>query len=197
MTQLGLAMKSQAWADAGERGLTPTQGQILALLKARGDTPLRVSQVAELLAISAPTASDSVRTLVKKGLIKKTRASADARAVALELTSEGRQEATRAASWPDFMLCAIRSLSENEQEELLLSVIKMLCVLAERGRIARQRTCICCRHFRPGFREGDARPHHCEALGAALANHQLRVDCQEHAPLEASATRRNLSIFRG
>ena len=197
LSQLGLAMKSQAWADAGERGLTPTQGQILALLKARADTPLRVSQVAELLAISAPTASDSVRALVKKGFIKKTRAHGDARAVALELTAAGRQEATRAAAWPDFLLCAIHSLSDSEQEGFLLALIKMLGVLAERGRIPHQRTCVCCRHFRPNARADEARPHRCELLGRTLLNRQLRVDCSDQVPLDATAMRRNLSVLTG
>ena len=34
LAKIGIALKQQAWAEAGGRGLTPTQGQALALLRA-------------------------------------------------------------------------------------------------------------------------------------------------------------------
>jgi hypothetical protein len=34
LAKVGIALKQQAWAEAGGRGLTPTQGQVLALLRA-------------------------------------------------------------------------------------------------------------------------------------------------------------------
>ena len=34
LAKIGIALKQQAWAEAGGRGLTPTQGQVLALLRA-------------------------------------------------------------------------------------------------------------------------------------------------------------------
>src|SRR5690606_41407258 len=90
-------MRNRAWAFAGERGLTPTQGQVLVLLRTRG-VPLRLGQVAEELAISAPTASDSARALVDKAFVSKTRARDDARAGARELTPTRQQEAELARS---------------------------------------------------------------------------------------------------
>ena len=33
LAKVGIALKQQAWAEAGGRGLTPTQGQVLALLR--------------------------------------------------------------------------------------------------------------------------------------------------------------------
>lgn len=193
--QLGVAMKSQAWADACERGLTPTQGQILALLRSRAESGLRLSQVAESLGVSPPTASDSVRALVKKGLVQKARAAGDARAIALELTRQGRSEAEGVASWPDFLLGAIDTLSEPEQEAFLVALIKTLGVLIERGRVPRQRMCITCRHFNAAVHADGRPPHHCARLDAPLATRHLRLDCAEHTAVEPAQARRNLAVF--
>jgi DNA-binding MarR family transcriptional regulator len=73
LEKIGLALKSQSWQDAGQQGLTPTQGQILALLIDKGNTGIRLSEVAKHLAVTAATASDAVTSLVDKGLVQKTR----------------------------------------------------------------------------------------------------------------------------
>jgi DNA-binding MarR family transcriptional regulator len=197
LSQLGLAMKSQAWADACERGLTPTQGQILALLRSRAESGLRLSQVAASLGISPPTASDSVRALVKKGLVQKERAVGDARAIALELTRLGRAEAECTASWPDFMLCAIDTLSESEQEAFLVALIKMIGALLERGRVPHQRMCVTCQYFQAEEHEDPQRPHHCALNDAPLGIRHLRLDCGEHVPGDPEQVRRNLAVFAG
>jgi DNA-binding MarR family transcriptional regulator len=182
LNKLGLAMKSRAWAGAGARGLTPTQGQIL-------------TQVAEELGISAPTASDSVRALVDKGLVRKARSKDDARAVALELTTAGKTEAECAASFSDFLLAAIDVLSPAEQEVFLVALIKMLGVLVERGQIPTQRMCLSCRHFRPNEHPDREPPHHCALVDAPLGRRYLRLDCPEYAPAREEVVRRSLRVF--
>jgi DNA-binding MarR family transcriptional regulator len=195
--QVGLAMKSQAWADACQRGLTPTQGQILTLLRSRAESGLRLSQVAESLGISPPTASDSVRALVRKGLVQKARAAGDARAIALELTRLGRTEAECTASWPDFLLCAIDTLSESEQEALFVGLIKIIGALVDRGSVPHQRMCLTCRYFHADAQPGRRPPHHCALLDAPLGTRQLRLDCAEHVSAAPEQARRNLATFAG
>jgi len=195
LNKLGLALKSQAWAGAGERKLTPTQGQILTLLRARGDRALRLTQVAEELAISPPTASDSVRALVDKGLVRKARAKDDARAVALELTVAGQAEALQAAAWPDFLLTAVGVLTPHEQEMFLTSLIKMIGALVERSQIPMQRMCVVCRHFQPNVHDDRQAPHHCTFVDASLGTPQLRLDCSEHVAADVDVRRHNLIAF--
>lgn len=195
LNKLAMAMKSHAWAGAGERRLTPTQGQILALLRARGVPALRLTQVAEQLAISAPTASDSVRALVDKGLVRKTRAADDARAVALELTETGLTEAERAAAWPDFMLVAIGALTPAEQEAFLAGLIKVIGALVERGEIPMQRTCVLCHHFNVNSQGGDEPSHHCTIRDEPIATGRIRMDCAQHQPASSEARRTNLAQF--
>jgi DNA-binding MarR family transcriptional regulator len=195
LNKLGLAIKSQAWLGAGQRGITPTQGQILVLLRSRGRLLLRLTEVAELLAISPPTASDSVRALVRKGLVKKTRAAHDARAVALELTPEGCDEAQRAASWPDFLLRAIHTLTEPEQEAFLVALIKMIGALIEDGQIPMQRMCVVCRHFQANREPNRDPPHHCTLVDAPLGRRHLRLDCPDHEVASEDVYRGNLLQF--
>jgi DNA-binding MarR family transcriptional regulator len=195
--QLGLAMKSQAWADACQRGLTPTQAQILSLLRARADSGLRLSQVAASLGISPPTASDSVRALVKKGLVQKARATGDARAIALELTRQGRTEMECTASSPEFLNCAIDTLSDAEQEAFLVGLIKIIGALVERGNVPHQRMCATCRYFQANAHPERRPPHHCALIDAPLAARHLRVDCADHVAAGSEQARRNLAVLAG
>ncbi|HEX3196534.1 MAG TPA: helix-turn-helix domain-containing protein, partial [Propionibacteriaceae bacterium] len=80
LAKIGIALKQQAWAEAGGRGLTPTQGQVLALLRANPNG-LRLRALAEQLGVSAATTSDSVAALHRKGLVAKEGTASDGRAV--------------------------------------------------------------------------------------------------------------------
>lgn len=186
LAKIGLALRSQAWQEAAGRGLTPTQGQVLALLL--GSTgPLRLSQLAEGLGVTAATASDAVQALVAKGLVRKERSREDARALAVSLTSAGREEAARAASWPDFLLSAIDELSAAEKEVFLEGLIKMIRALQERGQIPVARMCVTCRFFRPNAHPDPDRPHHCAFVNAPFGGRSLRIDCPDHQSAETGA----------
>jgi DNA-binding MarR family transcriptional regulator len=182
--QLALVLRNSAWREAAPRGLTPTQMQILAVLTTHTDA-VRLSTVAEGLAVSLPTASDAVASLVAKGLVKKVRAADDARAVALTLTSAGRHAAAEQTRTPPFVQAAVESLSLSEQGELMRAVSKMIRTLQERGDIAPARSCVSCQFFRPWAHPGNAaQPHHCGFVDAAFGDRALRIDCEDyqHAP---------------
>jgi len=113
LAKIGMAIKSQAWRSAGSARLTPTQGQAVTLLRARGE--MRLDALAAELGVTAPTASDAVGALVRKGLVLRARSAADGRAVALSLTPEGTVLADAGADWPDFLARAIDVLDPGEQ----------------------------------------------------------------------------------
>src|SRR4029450_2617964 len=114
LAKVGIALKQQAWAEAGGRGLTPTQGQVLALLRAnpRG---LRLGALADQLGVTSATTSDSVAALHRKGLIAKEPTAGDGRGVVVVLTPTGSREAAAAAALPAFLLEAGGELSTPEQ----------------------------------------------------------------------------------
>ena len=180
LSKISTALKSQSWQSAESQGLTPTQGQILALLQANPEKGVRLSVVAKGLATSAATASDAVSSLVKKGLVSREQAADDRRAIALRLTSEGQQQAERAASWPDFLLSAVEELSDEEQTVFFRGLTKIIRKLQEQDKIPVSRMCVTCHYFQANVYEEGNRPHHCQLVDAPFGDRDLRLDCPEH-----------------
>lgn len=183
LAKIGMVLKSQAWQDAGMQGLTPTQGQILAILNAK-KSEMRLSEVAHELGVTPATASDAVAVLIEKGLTLKSRAVDDARAIAITLTLKGEQEAGRVANWSDFMLSAIDELTPLEQEIFLQGLIKIIGKLQEDGYISLTRMCLTCAYFHPNQYSDGAHPHHCGFVDAPFGNRDLRIDCPDQIPVE-------------
>jgi len=67
--KIGL-LKSQSWQDAGQQGLTPTQGQILALLIDKGNAGCVCQRWQNILRSRLPPPV-MVTSLVDKGLVQK------------------------------------------------------------------------------------------------------------------------------
>jgi len=110
-----LGSAESQWQDAGQQGLTPTQEKSTNLLLIDKGNAGIGQKVAKHLAVTAATASDAVTSLVDKGLVQKTRSPQDGRAIAITLTTQGRQTATQTASWSDFLLNTVNELSEERQ----------------------------------------------------------------------------------
>lgn len=180
LSKISLALKTQAWKGASQQGLTPTQGQILALLAQKGER--RLGEVAFLLGITPATASDAVKVLTAKGLVAKGKGPGDARSVSLSLTPQGLAEAERTALWPDFLLAAVESLEPEEQRVFLRGLVKMIAALQEQGYIAPARMCVTCTFFRPNLHPDPARPHHCAFVDAPFGEGELRLECADHQP---------------
>lgn len=182
LSRIALVLRHRGWVDATELGITPTQGQILALLASRPQEPLGVSRIATELALTKPTVSDSISTLVRKGLVEKVRSSSDRRAVELRLTLRGGQLAEGTSAWPDFLRSATLALSEEERAVFLRALVKMLRALQGQGHIPVTRMCVNCRFFNP-FAYADSRqPHHCGFLNAPIGDLLLQVDCGDFDP---------------
>lgn len=205
--KLALVLRHQAWQASGQRGLTPTQSQVLVLIAALGPG-VQVSAVAQHLSVTKGTASEAVSALVRKNLLSKQADPADGRVVRLVLTRSGRSEAQRSAQWPEIVVQAVKALPNAEQGGLLRGLIGLISNLQEQGAIPTSRMCAECRFFQPNRYSGRDKPHHCSFLGAAIGNAELRTDCAEMEPaavdarpllVEAlfSGTQFNPSIFTG
>jgi DNA-binding MarR family transcriptional regulator len=195
LAKIGIALKQQAWAEAGGRGLNPTQGQVLALLRAHPGG-LRLGALAEQLGVTAATTSDSVTSLQRKGLVAKEPSAGDGRGVVVALTPTGDLEAAAAAAWPDFLLEAVGELSTDEQATFLRALVAMIRTLQEKGRIPVARMCVSCRFFRPYQHDDPARPHHCAFVDAPFGDGELRLDCPDHRTAPRDQADRNWEAFR-
>jgi len=174
LNRIGLAMRSAAWEDAVESGLTPTQSQILAFIAGRTGQNPRSGDAADALGITPQTASVAIAALVSKGLVAKVPDSSDRRASSLKLTGQGEVAARVATQWPDFLLNAVRELDVAEQKSFLRILTKLLRRLQSDGRITPQRLCVTCLHFEPG------EVHRCGYFNATLSELDLRLDCAQH-----------------
>jgi DNA-binding MarR family transcriptional regulator len=195
LAKVGIALKQQAWAEAGGRGLTPTQGQALALLRANPEG-LRLGSLAGQLGVTAATTSDSVAALARKGLVSKAPMAGDGRAVLVRLTPAGVREAAAAAAWPDFLLEAVDELSADEQAAFLRALVTMIRTLQTRGRIPVARMCVSCRFFQPYRHQHPTTPHHCAFVDAPFGDGELRLDCPDHLSAPAALAARNWEAFR-
>lgn len=179
LSKISLALKHQSWQDSNQHGLSPTQTQILALLNAKGHEGMRLSEVAKGLAVTTATASDAVRVLQLKGLVKKGRSPQDGRAIAITLTPQGGRVAEATSCWPDLLLDAVSELSEVEQAVFLRGLIKMIRKLQDTGQIPIGKMCVTCRFFQPNRYPGSDRPHHCDLVDAPFGDRNLRLDCPD------------------
>ena len=186
--KIGLAMKQRAWQQANEEGLSPTQGQILAVLAVREG--LTGTELSQRLGLTLPTISDSVRALVEKNLVIKAADPRHPRSSLLTPTKAGAALGARARSWPEFMADAIAGLAPDEQRAFFSGIVKMILTLQAQGLVPITGMCVTCTHFRPHMYPGAA-PHHCTFVDAPLSSEQLRLDCPEHVPA-AEAMRRQL-----
>ena len=178
LARIGTFIRAEQWRHSDVSGLTPTQAQILIHLAQRG--PARVTAVADEIAVTQPTASDSVTALVRKGLIEKRPDPEDARAVRLHPTPKGRRAADALTLWPDALLAAADTLAPDEQAAFLKGLTKMIRRLQSDGAIPVQRMCATCRHFRPNVHADRTKPHHCAFVDAAFGDAALRLDCGDH-----------------
>jgi DNA-binding MarR family transcriptional regulator len=184
LNKVGLVLKSQAWQDAETTGLTPTQGQILTFLDSNRSQGIRLSAVADALGITSATASDAIAVLIQKQLVIKEKAIDDARAIAIKLTSAGKQRARQVAGWSDFMLSAIDELSPLEREVFLKGLMKIIHRLQADGYISVARMCVNCQYFQPDRYPNSHDPHHCGFMDAPFGDRDLKLDCPDLIPLD-------------
>jgi DNA-binding MarR family transcriptional regulator len=129
LIKIGLAVKSRTRREAGAHRISPTQGQILAFLQSRHGRPTTLSAIAREMALTSATASEAVRALEKKGLVRKVRGAIDARSVFITLSAKGRRKAAQTAAWSDFLTVAVETLTPAEREAILRTLTKVVQAL--------------------------------------------------------------------
>lgn len=194
LSRLNVAMRAENWHTLSEDGLNPTQGQVLLLLEHRS-VPLRLSEIAAELAVTAPTVSDSVSSLVEKGLVKKRRAADDQRALAVTLTAQGKKLVRRLDNSNDAVVSAITHLNPTDQTQLYRTLLQILRELQQLGRIPVARMCVTCRYFRPNHHDDPTRPHHCALVDAAFGDQTIRSDCPDHEEADVTLAEQNWKTF--
>ncbi|MFY4729215.1 MarR family winged helix-turn-helix transcriptional regulator, partial [Nitrospira sp. BLG_2] len=167
-------------------GIGPLQIQVLTFLRSRPNQSATVSTIARELSVKLPTASEVIRTLEQKRLVRRRRREIDNRVVTVHLTSLGAKAGHVENRWPEILASATENLSVQEQVVLLTALVKLIRALQLQGEIPVARMCISCEHFRQhAYAESD-QPHHCNFYNTAFGDQAFRLDCPEYveAPAE-------------
>ncbi len=184
--KLAVFWRASQWQATAERGLNPTQGEVLQRISRR---PARLGELATMLGISQASLSDTVSSLEVRGLAERKPDPDDGRVRRIKVTADGCRLAAELPKAPAALARALQDLRETERGVLARSLLRIIRALQEQEAIPVQRMCVTCRHFRP-YAHGDAaRPHHCEFVNAAFGDAGLRLDCDDHeaAPAEEAA----------
>ena len=195
LSKIGLAMKSRPWRRQGRQGVGPLQVQVLTFLRSQPNRCAMVSIIAKELSVKLPTASEVIRTLEQKQLVRRRRSETDNRVVTVHLTAKGMRASEVVTGWPEALSAATQQLTRDEQAQLLTILVKMIRALQLQGEIPLARMCVSCEHFRPQAHPGTATPHHCQLLDAPLADQSLRLDCSEYVPAAAPAAKQAWEKF--
>ena len=193
--RVATVMRIDDWERAKQAGINPTQLAILKLLEGR-DSGLGVKEIAAHLGVSQPTATDSINALVRKGAVEKRAVAGDGRAVAIVSTREGKALLATDAASGGAASQAVDALGAAEQEQLLLSLIRMIREFQEAGAIPIQRMCTSCRYFAPFAHPGAARLHHCRFVDAAFGQRELRIDCRDHQTADPASRAATWEAFQ-
>jgi DNA-binding MarR family transcriptional regulator len=180
LSKIGLAMKSRPWRRQGQQGVGPLQVQVLTFLRSRPNHVATVSTIARELAVKLPTASEVIRTLESKRLVRRRRTEADNRVVTVHLTAKGAKAGQIVNGWPELLAAATQQLSKQEQVSLLTILVKLIRALQLQGEIPVARMCVSCDHFRPYAHGDSGQPHHCQFVDAPFGDQALRIDCPDY-----------------
>jgi DNA-binding MarR family transcriptional regulator len=192
LSKIGLAMKSRAWRRKGRQGIGPLQVQVLTFLRSRPNQSATVSTIARELSVKLPTASEVIRTLEQKRLVRRRRREIDNRVVTVHLTSLGAKAGHVENRWPEILASATENLSVQEQVALLTSLVKLIRALQLQGEIPVARMCVSCEHFHPHAYAGTDQPHHCDFYNVAFGDQAFRLDCPEYVEVSAEGPSSNV-----
>lgn len=188
LSKIGLAMKSRPWRRQGRQGVGPLQVQVLSFLRTQPNRCAMVSIIAKELSVKLPTASEVIRTLEQKKLVRRRRSDLDNRVVTVHLTAKGLRAGEVVTGWPEALSAATQQLSGQEQAALMIILTKLIRSLQVQGEVSIARMCVSCQYFRPRAHSNAAQPHHCQLMDVPLGAQSLRLDCQEYvAAKEADA----------
>jgi MarR family transcriptional regulator, negative regulator of the multidrug operon emrRAB len=167
------ALQSEQRQQAVGAGLLPVQWAILSYLRDANRFSNTPQALAEFLAQTKGTVSQSLKLLESHGWISRDANPVDRRSVRLALTESGRARLgeSSGSEWPAVLDCLTPAQRANAEATLAR-------LLAEWQHSRGGRTfgvCRSCRHFRAG--ESD---HRCGLTGETLTHADSALICREH-----------------
>jgi len=186
LERVSQALHKALWEASWRSGLSSTQAQVLVYLLSHGAGKANIQELAERFGLSAATVSASVSTLEHKGLVRRQRDRNDQRVVYVHLTMRGRRQAQQLAQWTDVLQSQIAGMSVEDKERLLAMLLELIARLQRAGLISLTRMCTTCLYFQRNVHSDPRAPHHCGLMDRPLVLSELRVECPDHQPGNAT-----------
>ena len=159
-------------------GLTPLQWSALHFLALANGMSRTVSGFAAYNATSKCTASQVIKNLVEKALVRREQSPSDARSATLVLTEDGQRLVDDGQANP--LTAAIESLAGADRRQLETLMASLMAQLRPpQGRV-QLGSCHDCRHLG----EQDGIPHCCRTHTRLGEDEQYAL-CAAHAPRES------------
>jgi len=168
------AFRVLLWQEAKTYGLSPIQVQILVFVHTHRTGMATVSSLAAEFNMTKATISDSVKTLVKKDLVRAVSDVSDSRSFNLALTDFGRQIAESSSRFTSDIENSLAQFPQSQKESMYTTLLQLIYQLNGKGVISLQRMCFNCRFL---SRHEDS--YYCNLLETVLPDAELRVDCNE------------------
>lgn len=173
INRLSRAMRKSYNQIGFEEGLNPLQIQILQFLYHVRKRKNTINLIAGEMEVSDATVSDSIKVLVKRGLLRKISDELDKRIRYVEITQEGKLlvkkiEKKVQIQFPDIKL--------EDKQALVLLLHTLTFEFFKSGYLTNARICFSCMYYE----KQKNNKHYCNLLKETLEPVDLRYDCPDH-----------------
>ncbi len=158
-------------ADDWAQGVTPTQHAALCYLARANRFSRSPSHVAAYLVATKGTTSQTLKTLVRKGLLAEHRSATDRRSISFDLTAAGQE----ALSQPNGLELVLEEMPATDQVALEQALADVLTRHLQTTGGRRFGLCAGCKYHQ----HGPNGTRHCALLGVALGAEEAEQICHE------------------
>lgn len=177
LERISQAFRVLQWRESKEFSLTPLQMQVLIFLLTQSEEKRKVGYLSKEFNVAKATISDTIKTLEQKELIIKENEKTDSRSYIISLTDKGRKISSQTSDFAKEIYMPLLKLNQEDKNNLLLSLIKVIGHLNKTGVISVIRMCTTCSYYQPS---NDKDNFYCTFLNQELHHNNLRIDCKEH-----------------
>lgn len=179
LERISKAFRVLLWEESKLHKISPIQIQLILFCASHKKEELTVSFFAKEFDLTKATISDSVKVLLKKGLLNKSIDPTDTRSYTVQLTSKGKEIADKTIGFSTALNQSIDMLSNENKGVFLNQLLSIIQGLNQQEVISIQRMCLTCYHY-----QKNENSHYCNLLDKPLKNRELQIDCEDHQVLE-------------
>jgi len=174
----GMAAQANKTSAARSEGLPTLQASLLIHLHTFNGNGSTVGVLADMMQLTPPTISDSMKALVRKGFLTRQKSEKDGRVAYFHLTKKGNVLADRLQLWADPIEESINGLTRKQQLDLLGALTRVLRDQVDAGFAPAEAMCVSCGYFKTVSEDGHR--FYCEKRDELISLEELCTDCPNH-----------------